>query len=240
MRIVATFESKVTGNFMSTNNREVQPLIIQCNINLVADPISVSNGQFVVADSISELINLLKLHQTHSQLSSNILIVLHPMEFEQAKVSLEDFVSMIRAFCKCNFLDKPIDFAIIVHKPISRSELRSYKNLEIAGLVPIGNSRETAQALLTLSNGAEYWPALFIEQPAKPIKKNKDDQIKLTPRQSEVLSLVCNRGISNKKIAQMLNISESTVKVHMSSILKAYRVRNRTQLALSGVQVLSA
>lgn len=55
----------------------------------------------------------------------------------------------------------------------------------------------------------------------------------LTPRQQEVLSLVCNRGLSNKAIAKVLNISESTVKIHMTSILKAYCVQNRTQLAIA-------
>jgi DNA-binding NarL/FixJ family response regulator len=54
------------------------------------------------------------------------------------------------------------------------------------------------------------------------------------------MALVANRGLSNKKIAQILNISESTVKVHISSILKAYGVRNRTQLALAGNKGLHA
>jgi DNA-binding NarL/FixJ family response regulator len=54
----------------------------------------------------------------------------------------------------------------------------------------------------------------------------------LTPRQMQVLLLVCNRGLPNKKIASSLGISESTVKIHVSAILKAYGVVNRTQLAL--------
>jgi DNA-binding NarL/FixJ family response regulator len=64
--------------------------------------------------------------------------------------------------------------------------------------------------------------------------------IRLTGRQREIMALVANRGLSNKKIAQILNISESTVKVHISSILKAYGVRNRTQLALAGNKGLHA
>jgi DNA-binding NarL/FixJ family response regulator len=48
-----------------------------------------------------------------------------------------------------------------------------------------------------------------------------------------VLNLVCRRGLSNKRIAQTLKISESTVKVHISAILKSYGVRNRTQLVLA-------
>jgi len=54
----------------------------------------------------------------------------------------------------------------------------------------------------------------------------------LTPRQRQILDIVATRGISNKSIARMLHISESTVKLHMSGILKKFGLRNRTQLAL--------
>jgi DNA-binding NarL/FixJ family response regulator len=57
--------------------------------------------------------------------------------------------------------------------------------------------------------------------------------ITVTPRQSQIVDLILERGLSNKKIAQALNITESTVKIHVSAILKAYGVRTRTQLVVS-------
>ena len=57
-------------------------------------------------------------------------------------------------------------------------------------------------------------------------------KITLTPRQQQILDIIVTRGVSNKNFARMLHISESTVKLHMSSILKKFGVRNRTQLAL--------
>lgn len=54
----------------------------------------------------------------------------------------------------------------------------------------------------------------------------------LTPRQRQILALISKRGSSNKVIAKTLNISESTVKLHLGNIFKKYGVRNRTQLAL--------
>ena len=59
-----------------------------------------------------------------------------------------------------------------------------------------------------------------------------DKEILLTPRQQQIFRMVTDRGASNKVIAKMLNISESTVKLHMSCILKKYKVKNRTQLAV--------
>ena len=58
------------------------------------------------------------------------------------------------------------------------------------------------------------------------------DAISLTPRQQQIFRMVTDRGASNKVIAKMLNISESTVKLHMSCILRKYKVKNRTQLAV--------
>jgi len=58
------------------------------------------------------------------------------------------------------------------------------------------------------------------------------NEIRLTPRQQQIFKLVSTRGVSNKVIAKTLKISESTVKAHVSAILKAYGVRNRTQLAV--------
>ena len=50
----------------------------------------------------------------------------------------------------------------------------------------------------------------------------------LTPRQSEVLKLLCE-GLSNKMIGRRLNISAATVKLHVASILRALQVSSRLQ-----------
>jgi DNA-binding NarL/FixJ family response regulator len=66
----------------------------------------------------------------------------------------------------------------------------------------------------------------------KKSQERKNGQIYLTNRQEQVLNLIQNRGASNKTIAKILGLSESTVKLHMGAILKKYGVKNRTQLAL--------
>lgn len=66
----------------------------------------------------------------------------------------------------------------------------------------------------------------------KKSKKTSTNQIELTARQQQILNLIIERGASNKLISRMLNISESTVKLHVTQILKKHRLTNRTQLAL--------
>jgi len=67
----------------------------------------------------------------------------------------------------------------------------------------------------------------------QPETTNDDISLKLTPRQGQVLKLICHRGLSNKAIGNILKISESTVKIHTSAILRRYGVKNRTQLVLA-------
>jgi NarL family two-component system response regulator LiaR len=53
----------------------------------------------------------------------------------------------------------------------------------------------------------------------------------LTERETEVLRLLA-QGLSNKEIAQSLNVGEQTVKTHVSHILEKLAVPSRTQAAL--------
>jgi DNA-binding NarL/FixJ family response regulator len=64
----------------------------------------------------------------------------------------------------------------------------------------------------------------------KTVRRNK--RISLTPREQQIAELVCDKGYTNKVIAIQLQITESTVKLHLGNILKKMNVRNRTQLAL--------
>src|SRR3954468_12851109 len=53
----------------------------------------------------------------------------------------------------------------------------------------------------------------------------------LTDRETEVLSLVAE-GLANKLIARRLEISEKTVKAHLTNVFAAIGLTDRTQAAL--------
>ncbi len=63
------------------------------------------------------------------------------------------------------------------------------------------------------------------EQPLLPEDAN------LTERESETLSLLAE-GLNNKRIAQRLDISDGTVKVHIKNILRKLKVRSRLEAAV--------
>ena len=66
-------------------------------------------------------------------------------------------------------------------------------------------------------------------------KNNDGYNFKLTNRQKEVLDYV-TKGYANKLIAYELGVSEGTVKLHVSSILRALKVTNRTEAAMRAGQ----
>jgi len=61
--------------------------------------------------------------------------------------------------------------------------------------------------------------------------ENKQDEVKLTKREKDVLALLV-QGSSNKNIADIMFISEKTVKNHLTSIFRKLRVKDRTQAAV--------
>lgn len=81
-------------------------------------------------------------------------------------------------------------------------------------------------------NSGDYSIPKVVKEMLRKSKPRNSNTITLTPRQKEVLTLVSKRGLSNKVIAKTLKISESTVKLHIGTILKKYGLKNRTQLAV--------
>ena len=52
----------------------------------------------------------------------------------------------------------------------------------------------------------------------------------LTNRQQEILLLIKSRGLSNKQVARILNLSESSIKSQLTQIFRKVGVRSRGQL----------
>jgi DNA-binding NarL/FixJ family response regulator len=68
--------------------------------------------------------------------------------------------------------------------------------------------------------------------PAVPQPELTCRDLGLTDRQAEVLALVV-QGKPNKLICRNLNLAEGTVKIHISSILRALNVTNRTEAVVA-------
>jgi two-component system nitrate/nitrite response regulator NarL len=104
-----------------------------------------------------------------------------------------------------------------------------------AMVIPQGFARLKGQAALeadrlalpeAVPEGIQPHLGNCVEQPAGFSRLSEREQMVLTQ---------IRRGASNKHIARELNIAEATVKVHVKSLLRKLRVRNRTQAAMHGL-----
>lgn len=102
------------------------------------------------------------------------------------------------------------------------------------GYLPKSASPHTIQSALRLVLGGDvYVPPLLLRGEratgaAKACVQPGPAQNALTTRQRMVLQLLC-RGLSNKAICHRLQLSEKTIKAHVSGIFKVLQVANRTQ-----------
>ena len=100
------------------------------------------------------------------------------------------------------------------------------------------DSNMLKKAIYTVYSGESFiQPDLIPVLNARLIKKEQEDEQleKLTKREIEVLILL-SEGLFNKEIAYKLDISERTVKNHISNIFKKINVSDRTQAAVFAIK----
>lgn len=106
-----------------------------------------------------------------------------------------------------------------------------------AGFVPKHSRREVFRAAFdTLREGRRYMPEGYEpEREGKVRPGSREDKIErlslLTRQQAKILQLICE-GLLNKQIAYDLSIAETTVKAHVTAIMRKLGVQSRTQAVL--------
>ena len=120
--------------------------------------------------------------------------------------------------------DTPI-VMISAHEEISVINKALAKGVK--GFIPKTTPAEvTLSALRLVLSGGVYLPPQLMQQPLLETRKSHDNL--LTPRQIEVLKLL-QKGVQNKNIAHQLDLSPSTVKVHIRRIFTTLGARNRAE-----------
>lgn len=135
------------------------------------------------------------------------------------------------------------EFAAVPIAVISANEnprvVRRALELGAVGYVPkSAAATEIREALSALLAGGTWVPAAL--DPRHP--GNADESAlaallnTLTPQQSRVLMLLSD-GLLNKQIAHAMQVSEATIKAHVSAILHKLGVDNRTQAVILARQL---
>jgi len=201
--------------------------------DLIEKAVKVTNSKINVCTTWAELATSI----ADSQCESALLLV-HSSLLDRPGTTLNEVVDALNLLAAMIRNSMEIRIGIVVDKACSQSFVQALKKSNAAGIVPSFVTFGFDQCFDTINkllDGEQVWDRAYIQPRVSATARHATEYgIRLTARQQDIMTLVAKRGLSNKKIAQVLNISESTVKVHISAILKAYGVRNRTQLALAG------
>jgi DNA-binding NarL/FixJ family response regulator len=109
------------------------------------------------------------------------------------------------------------------------------KKVVVAGAHGFINKQEEigifVQAVANLLSGKTWFTNT--NQKSTPTNQSREltlttSELGLTPRQGEILAMII-QGLPNKRIAQLLLLSEQTVKEHVSGILSRMGVSNRIE-----------
>lgn len=149
--------------------------------------------------------------------------------FIESQINLKDYdVILMNINLYENFMDewkyimeeKRIDTKVVgLYRTITKSLINFCREQGMYGCISKRNTENQYRNILSLIlSGEKYFPTL-----------ENDNNIELTAKQLEILNLI-KKGLSNKQIAYEENISESTVKVHISQIFRKFKCYNRVQL----------
>lgn len=120
--------------------------------------------------------------------------------------------------------------------------IREVLKLGVKGFLTKSSSADIMEhAIKLVMAGGRYIPDSALDLTHEDYACNKNHNFLnipgLTKRQSDV-ALLLTKGKANKEIGRDLDISEATVRTHMTAIFKIFEVNNRTQAVLAINQLI--
>ncbi|MBT6093775.1 MAG: response regulator transcription factor [Rhodospirillaceae bacterium] len=148
-----------------------------------------------------------------------------------AMPGLDDFTGL-RNLCE-EIGEVPV---VVVSAMEGGNEIRKAMDCGASGYVPKTlDSNVVLSALKLVFSGGVYLPTNLLgtaeSEGGSERRGSNGGKGPLTPRQCDVLDLMA-KGYSNKEIARTLDLAEGTVKLHVTALLKALDVSNRTQAVI--------
>ncbi|MBG0761035.1 DNA-binding response regulator [Vibrio cidicii] len=176
---------------------------------------AVSGANLLEADSLAALLNLLAREE-----EPDLLL----LDLKMPGANGMSGLIQLRA----EYPDLPI---VVVSASEEPSVVTQVKSHGAFGFIPKSSDmRALIAALNQVLNGDPYFPeGLIINNAA--CNDLAEKIAALTPQQYKVLGMLSD-GLLNKQIAYELNVSEATIKAHMTAIFRKLDVKNRTQAVI--------
>jgi DNA-binding NarL/FixJ family response regulator len=116
---------------------------------------------------------------------------------------------------------------------------RSMKNGAMGFICKLSTGEAMVHALQVVLDGGIYSPPQLLDHSLRlgeGKRSWRSNEFGLTARQMEVLQLLA-RGMSNKDIAQNINLAEGTVKIHVAAIFSCLNVSRRVDAVNAGLRL---
>lgn len=179
-----------------------------------------SGVAYLESDSFSTTLQMLRKHR-------NVSLVL----LDLTMPGCDNFYGLLRF--RQSYPDLPIAVVSASDSIDVISQVMDFgANAFIPKTLPTANLVEAVKAVLM---NQTWLPKGIAEQITSVNKDTLSIATKvgeLTPKQFQVLRLV-KLGLKNKQIADTLNVTEATVKAHISSLFKRLEVESRTQILVA-------
>src|SRR5690554_964761 len=125
---------------------------------------------------------------------------------------------------------------VVVSGSEESSVIRRAIDYGASGFIPKSSSLDTIAAAIRQVIEGEVWIPLAMIGQMDEISEEEarfaDALSSLTPQQFRVLNML-TEGLLNKQIAYELNVSEATIKAHVTAILRKLGVHSRTQAVIA-------
>lgn len=176
-----------------------------------------SGVSFVESDSFTTTLNVLK-----NQRNVNLILL------DLNMPGCDNFYGLLKV--RQNFPNLPI---VVVSASDDIETIAQVMAFGANAFVTKSSATKTlVEAIKSVQSGKNWIPNSI----AKKIKQVSGDKIniaqkvqELTPKQFKVLSLL-KKGMTNKEIANGLNVTEATIKAHVGVLFKRLNVKSRTQI----------
>ncbi len=177
--------------------------------------------------SAAKVLEAETLQQLENQIQADIDLVLLDLHMPGAS----GFSGLI--YLRTHFPSVPV---VVVSGNEQASVIHRAMHFGASGFIPKSSSMSTiAQAIQQVLDGGQWVPEDLLEADQQVDAQDSqfaDQLASLTPQQFKVMVML-TEGLLNKQIAYELNVSEATIKAHVTAILRKLGVYSRTQAVIA-------
>ncbi len=177
--------------------------------------------------SAAKVLEAETLQQLEDQIQTDIDLVMLDLHMPGAS----GFSGLI--YLRTHFPSVPV---VVVSGNEQASVIHRAMHFGASGFIPKSSSMSTiAQAIQLVLDGGQWVPDDVPEADQQVDAQDSqfaDQLASLTPQQFKVMVML-TEGLLNKQIAYELNVSEATIKAHVTAILRKLGVYSRTQAVIA-------